>query len=362
MDLTFSHVYYIWKSLKPHVGPDLAYRAYGEVWKALTLAGMHQSMAALGLEEIADIPTLGRVLEHLSAGVPQIYQTVENSPDRHVGRIHWCPNPFYAPRDRAYHHHEYYRNAEVPLYESAVLQPLVEEARKLGLRDEVEWALPEGRCRDGCASFCQVLVWRKGSPRPAPASLASAERRYLEDEMGAEEPIMYVLKQLGQKPEEFGATQLATCITIDASAYDGMARWLGQDSSLGAYQRLWLTYPRLWVKEARLKLEIGRVESLAQLGQIVAFCERKRLVPYRLVSSGEDQAHLVGEDDPFLDVAVEALHKEPGDSYFGAVAAVDEAFVNEILLETGMAEKVRIRTARHLVLGHNRNEIILERK
>lgn len=358
----FSHVYYIWKVLKPELGYEKAMETYGGVWKAIALAQFNQAVKHLGIREVNDIPTLGRIVDYCFSANPCLYETIQNEPDHHIGHILWCPNPAYGPHDCSLSRHEYYRNAEVPLTIDPYLRVMVEEARKMGLNEDIEIAVPTGRCRDGNASCCQVLLWRKGSSKLAPPEIPTSEKRFVEDEIGEEEPITFILRKQGKKLEEFGSEVLVGFIFTDMMVYDNLEKGVGREWGLDLYKKLWLTFPSKWVREARLELEIGRVANIKELAEIILFCERKRFVPYQIIVSGDDQIALVGNNDPFVEIATKILGKKMGDNYFDAVALADEEFTKKILIEAKMSDIAMITAKNRIAKGDDRNEIVIQSK
>jgi hypothetical protein len=163
----YGHVYYFWSVLKAELGHKQALETYGAVWESVNSTLFRQAAEELGIDKVTDISSMGRIIAHNFSSQSTLYETVENTPDRHVGRVLWCANPVYGPHDCLLKRHEYYRDAEVPLTIYS-LEVMVKEAKRMGLKDDVEIAVPEARCRDGNACFCQIHLWRKGSPRVMP--------------------------------------------------------------------------------------------------------------------------------------------------------------------------------------------------
>jgi len=358
LQMVFSHVYYIWKVYKKELGVEKALKTYGVVWDSIAAVSFAQAVQTLGIKKVEDMATLGRIVELCAAGVPAIYETVENTSDRHVGHVLWCANPEYGPRDCIYSRQEYYRNAEIPLT-YAYLATLVSEAKKMGLKGEVEISVPAGRCRDGEASFCQWHLWRKGTPKVEKE--VDPGKKYIEDEMGDEEPAPFVLRKQGKKLEDVAPGMLLNVVFVDMKAWDGLQENVGITKGTDIYKKLWMTYAPIWVKEAKLELEIGKVEQLETLGQLIAYCEKKRFAPYQVTAKG-DEVILSGKMDPFAEIPIEFLGKTHGDKYFEAIAQADQAFINQVLQEVGMSSKVKVTEKKRLLRGDGKNEILLENK
>ena len=359
---TFAHVYYTWRVLRHHFDRDKALQAYGSVWDAIVLTQISQSLQALGINEVKDIATLGRIINYSFSANPDLYETIENTPNCHIGHIHWCVNPAYGPSDCTFNRHSYYREAEVPLTIDPYIRRMVETAKKMGLRDDVEWDVPVGRCRDGNASFCQILVWKKGTPKPKVVDPPASEKVFVEDQMGDEEPLIFILKKQGKTLEEFGPGAFTSFFFVDMATYDGFEKTLGKEKASDIYTKLWLTFPLNWVREARLELELGRVTNLEDLAKIVVFCEKKRYVPYKMVSATGNQVTLIGKIDPFAEIPVSILDKKLGDSYFKAVRLADGEFIKQVLVEANMADKAEAIAKKRLVDGDDRNEIVIQQR
>ena len=85
--------------MRPELGYEKALKTYGAVWDAIALVSFQQAVGSLGIKEVKDIPTLGRIVSFCFSAVPCLYETVEDTPDHHIGRVHWCANPAYGPHD-----------------------------------------------------------------------------------------------------------------------------------------------------------------------------------------------------------------------------------------------------------------------
>lgn len=355
--LIFGHTYYMWRVLKKELGNDRALALYSKVWEAIASASFKQAVSNLGIKEIKNIPTLGKIIDYGFSSVPCLYETVEASEDHLIGRVYWCANPAYGPNDCIIDRHEYYRQ-EVPLTVPYLLT-MINEAEKMGLKEEIEISVPEGRCRDGKASFCQILLWKRGSPKVEPVFLADSEKCFIEDRIGEEEPLFYILKKQGKTLEEFAPGCFTSFFFVDMAVYDGLENSLGREKALSLYKKLWLTLPPKWVKEARLELEIGRARNLGDLAKIVTFCEKKKFVPYQIVPNVGNLITLISRKDPFVEISTQFFGKELSSNYFQAVALADQEFIKEIVKETKISEKVEITEKKRLAKGDDKNEIVI---
>ena len=152
----FAHVYYIWKTLKKELGSKDALELYWKVWEGLAEVSFVQAKQALGLSEIKDIPTLGRIFQFCWLAYPCIYNIQEETPDSHVGIIDFCPNPAYGPIDNHMDRLDYYKQ-EAELSRRFVWK-LVELA---GMKDIVDADQDLFLCRDGCTDVCRVFARKK---------------------------------------------------------------------------------------------------------------------------------------------------------------------------------------------------------
>jgi len=188
----FGHVYYIWRTFKPALGEEDGLKYYGNVWAELAKLGFAGAMAKFGLKEVKDLPTLGKIVEDCFTGVPALYITRRNEKDEHVGHVLWCANPAYGPNDNTYCRHDYYRQEVYLTY--VYLWALIEEAKKSGLKEDVLVELPSGRCRDGSACACQIILRTRAANPDMP--LPEVKKTFIDLEMGTQEPVSFVSAKL----------------------------------------------------------------------------------------------------------------------------------------------------------------------
>jgi len=152
----FSHVYYIWRTLKAALGPKAALDLYWKVWEGLAEVSFVQAKQVLKIDEVKDIPTLGKIFQYCWLAYPCIYNLKENTADSHVGIIDFCPNPEYGPTDNHMDRLDYYKQ-EAELSRRFVWK-LVELA---GMKDKVDADQDLFLCRDGCTDVCRVYARKK---------------------------------------------------------------------------------------------------------------------------------------------------------------------------------------------------------
>ena len=114
-----------------------------------------------------------------------------------------------------------------------------------------------------------------------------------------------------------------------------------------------------WFRDAKFELEIGKVGSIRELADIVIFCQKNKFIPYKLDDQGS-RIVLTATVDPFAEVAIQFLGMPVGLSYLNAIAAADEAFVQQIVKDARMEGQSRVSVTKSMVKGDDSNEIIIE--
>lgn len=350
----FGHVYYIWRTFKPALGEREGLKYYGNVWAALARISFGNALKAFNLKEVKDLPTLGKIVQFCFTGVPALYLIKRNEQNEHVGHVLWCANPAYGPADNTYCRHDYYRQEVYLTY--VYLWALIEEAKKVGLKEEILVDLPSGRCRDGSACACQIVLrTREANPdRPLP----EIEDRYLDLEIGKQEPVLYILKKQKRTLEEQGPSSFIGFFAVDYLAWLQLHENV-KNRATEIYLKLWQTFPPMWSKEARLDLEIGRVKDVKELADIISYCEKKKYLAYKVASSSNGTITLEAEIDPFMQVA--EMLSAPA-AYKQAVAQMEQDFVNNILKEVKMDKKASATVTSHLGKDDRTNEIVIMMK
>ena len=354
------HNFYIYRLLWKEFGPNKALEIYRPVVGVLT-AGMPVAVAgAMGLEEVKDIPTLGRMVEAGMTAFPVLYETAINTEDLHVGRVHWCPNTFYSPAARhEVEMHSYFRS-QVAITIDPLLTGFVRFANEHGLDTELEVDCPQAMCTNANARFCEYVIQRKGVPRYSPADMPVDEEAYVAFDMGDEEPLLYCLRRQGRSVAEQIPVNLLSFLQFDAGAYEVLAEVLGKNESLELYKRLWSSRAEKWTKEARLDLEIGKVSGLEDLARIIVHNQRMRFTPYRVENTDDRKVRLTGAIDPLIALGMTVLGKTIDDDYFQAVRAGSEQLLTQILRETNREGKAKATVSKSMAGGDDRTEITIQ--
>jgi len=273
----FGHVYYIWRSFKPALGEEDGLKYYGNVWAELAKLGFAGAMQKFGLKEVKDLPTLGKIVQDCFTGVPALYITKRNTRDEHVGHVLWCANPAYGPADCTYCRHDYYRQEVYLTY--VYLWALIDEAKKKGLKEDILVELPSGRCRDGAACACQIILRTKNADPDR--HLPEVKNQFIDLEMGKQEPVSYILKKQKRSFEEQGPATFSGFFAVDFIAWVQLFMNV-KAKAQKIYNDLWRNFPPMWAKDARLDLEIGRVKTARELAQVIAYCQKKKYIAYNV--------------------------------------------------------------------------------
>ncbi|MGW8322573.1 MAG: hypothetical protein ACWGSD_13565 [Thermodesulfobacteriota bacterium] len=354
------HNFYIYRLLWKEFGSNKALEIYRPVVNVLT-AGMPVAVAgAMGIEEVKDIPTLGKMVEAGMTAFPVLYETAVNTEDLHVGRVHWCPNTFYSPAARhEMEMHSYFRS-QVAITIDPLLTGFARFANEHGLAFELEVDCPQAMCTNANARFCEYVIRRKGSPLYSPTAVPVDEEAYVAFNMGDEEPLLYCLRRQGRTVAEQIPVNLLSFLQFDAGAYEVLGEILGKNASLDLYERLWASRAEKWTKEARLDLEIGKVRGLEDLSRIIVHNQKMRFTPYRVEDIDDRGVKLAGEIDPLVALGMSVLGKTIDDDYFQAVRAGSERLVTQVLHETGMEGRAKASMIRSMAGGDDRNEILIQ--
>ncbi len=352
----FGHVYYIWQTFKPALGFDKALATYGTVWEELAVASFQGAMQALGLKEVKDLPTFGKIVQNCFTGVPALYEIKRDLPNEHVGHVLWCANPAYGPVDCRFDRNDYYRQEVYLTY--TYIRKLVDEAKKVGLKDDIEIDLPTGRCRDGAACACQIILRTPRGDKDIP--LPEVKHCFIEEEMGKTEPLLYILKKQKRSLEEQGPGTFLGFFYTDYLAWAGLENAVNVKKASDIYIDLWKTFPPMWVKDARLDLWAGKPKTTKELADILTYCENKKYMPYKGTQMDE-RIILTSTLNPYVEVMA-AFGFKKGCSYFKVLTKRDQEFINQVLLETKTDKKFKAKLTKSISEGDKVNQIEISKK
>ncbi len=154
--LLYADIYFGWKTLNNEYGEDDGRELYRQCWAQLLANSFKAVMQKMGIEKIADLPTLGLVYQayyHDTGGTCAI---VESTPERVVCRIDWCPKPAMGPADTHTERLRYYHTE--CLVTQWVHERLVELA---GMAGRVSTIQDTFMCYRGEDKFCRVIFAAK---------------------------------------------------------------------------------------------------------------------------------------------------------------------------------------------------------
>jgi len=317
----FGHVYYIWQSFKPALGFDKALETYGTVWEALAVASFQGGMQALELKAVKDLPTFGKIVQYCFTGVPALYEIKRDWPNEHVGHVLWCANPAYGPADSRFQRNDYYRQEVYLTY--TYLRKLIEEAKKVGLEDDIE-------------------------------------NRFIEEEMGNTEPLLYILRKQKRNLEEQGPSTFLGFFYTDYLAWAGLESAVSVKKATEVYLDLWRIFPPLWVKDARLDLWAGKPTTTKAIADILTYCEKKKYMPYK-VSKKNGSITLSSTLNPYVEV-MGAFGFKKGCSYFKVLTKRDQDFIDQVLKEAKADKKFKATLTKALSEGDKVNQIVIAKK
>ena len=352
----FGHVYYIWQSFKPALGFDKALETYGTVWENLAVVSFQGGMQALGLKEVKDLPTFGKIVQHCFTGVPSLYEIKRNDAHEHVGHVLWCANPAYGPSDCRLERNDYYRQEVYLTY--TYLRKLVAEAKKVGLKDDIEIEIPTGRCRDGGACACQIILRTPTGDKDKP--LPEVKHQFIEEKMGKMEPLMYILKKQKRSLEDQGPGTFLAFFYTDYLAWAGLENACSAKQANDIYQDLWRTFPPMWAEDARLELWAGKPKTAQDMAEIIAYCEHQKYMPYNVTSSN-GKVTLTSTLNPYTEV-MGIFGFKKGCSYFKAVTKRDKDFITQVLKETKADKKFNATLTKAISEGDKVNQIEITQK
>jgi hypothetical protein len=147
----------IYTTLKEAYGIDKATEIYSNTWEPYLDQAIKRSMAASGVKEMKDLPSMAKVFEAFYLDFPCTYRTVENTEDKVVGEVTFCPNPIYGPSpfDSYLQRADFYR-VESKVLTKGLCDLFVEMA---GLQGKVETNLEKIICLGD--DVCRIVFEKK---------------------------------------------------------------------------------------------------------------------------------------------------------------------------------------------------------
>ncbi len=299
---------------------------------------------------------MARLCKYCFTGVPAIYEIKRNEADEHVGHVLWCANPAYGPSDNRFNRNDYYRQEVYLTF--TYLWKLIEEEKKVGLNEAIEIELPSGRCRDGAACACQIILRTPRADKSRP--LPEVKYCFIEEQMGKTEPLLYVLKKQKRSLEEQGPSTFVGFFYTDYLAWAGLEKVVSLKQATDIYLDLWRTFPPMWAKVGRVELWAGKPKTAEEVAALLQYCEHKKYMPYR-VSAGNGTVTLTSSLNPYTEV-MGAFGLKKGCSYFTAVTKRDQDFISQVLKEAKADKQFKATLTKAISEGDQINQIEITKK
>jgi hypothetical protein len=177
-----------------------------------------------------------------------------------------------------------------------------------------------------------------------------------------EEPYLACLRESGRTIEEQGPTNFIGYFDIDYFLYKGLADELGDKIGQEIYRKLWAVYPEIWVKEAKLMLEIGKPQSLLEIADIITYCEKKKYTPYNIIEIFSDSFILESILCPFTEIATKIIGIKQDHSYFEAVYNRDEEFIINVIDKINMSSQLKLSIEKAICRGDEISRVVCKVK
>ena len=150
----YALIYNMWKVLREEFGPEEGNHQYGKIWTSLIERSFQRAKAALGIKEIKDMVTLGRIRKYISQSYPALYTVIEEDEFKHFAQITWCPNAAFSPPDKFLEKLAYFK------YEAELTQKIYKQIVEMaGLSQEVEAKLGKALCLG--EGMCELFFEKK---------------------------------------------------------------------------------------------------------------------------------------------------------------------------------------------------------
>ena len=115
----------------------------------------------------------------------------------------------------------------------------------------------------------------------------------------------------------------------------------------------------MWVKEAKLECEIGRLKTAMELAEVIAYCQKKKFTAYKIKPGKNGSVLLTADADPFVQVA--DMLQAPKE-YKSVLADMDNDFVKNIIKEVKMTKSATAKFNSYLAKGAKKSEIEINLK
>ena len=89
--------------------------------------------------------------------------------------------------------------------------------------------------------------------------------------MSKQEPLLEILKKVGQTPEQYAIGSLMNLVSTDVTHFTGVSKALGSDKGLEFHKKLWRMHTSAILKSAKEAMKIGEVKDIPTLMRLVRY-------------------------------------------------------------------------------------------
>jgi len=166
-----------------------------------------------------------------------------------------------------------------------------------------------------------------------------------------EEPLFVALRRINRSIEDQGRANFNNFIAVDYFLYNGMEKGVGKEKAQKLHAELWKNYPPKWVENAKIILKIGELKKLSDLGKIIEYCQTARFCNF--VARKQATKELVGKITicPFVEVTQKTFGAKKKENYFESIHGVTKAFIEGIVAEAGMADRIKVEVPKAMCRG-----------
>lgn len=271
----YYHTYRIWEALKliPHHDPV---KLYADFWRRDAAKSFHAVAKALNISEVPNIKVLGEIVAYATTCAPSLYVTKISEPDLHVGYVTWCGNPgILKISNKTRFCVDDYIRAECAI-ELEYLESYIEQAKKMGLKDDVEAISNNPRCGTCFSSACQFILKKKNVSLP---HISEEKFNFIDYQIGYERPLEFVLNELHRSYADQALMSVSSFFAKDLSVWEVLAN-ITDGKVSNYYQLVWDSYAANNINELKLKHNLAKSYSREELiNEVLTFGFNQMLIP-----------------------------------------------------------------------------------
>lgn len=343
----YYHTFRIWNAYKNIKDVD-ATRLYAQFWKKDVQKSFAATLKSLNITEVPNIKVLGKMVAHVTACAPSLYETAISEENLHVGYVTWCGNTgiLKIPNRTRFCADDYIR-AECNI-ELDYLNAFIEEAKKIGLKDDVEIIIKNPRCANCMSSACQFILKVKDAPYQDPEKKFD----FIDYALGYENPLNIVLSKLRISTAEQSMLSISSFFAKDLSAWEVLFEHCA-DRTEHYYKLIWDEYAELNVNELKLRHSLG--ESCTKdslLDELLLFGLRNMLIPCSIINNKTGLKKYSVDLSQFARTSQTYPYQE---KYLADVFAMLENYVLNLIKKSGL-EKITVEFTKE----KSNNKLIIE--